>query len=51
MFKEGRTYIITDIDGLKKRLNEQRPSVEYMRKIAKSIADLDSKDLKKLYNE
>lgn len=50
MLKEGCAYIITDIDGLKKKLNEQRPSMEYRKKIAKSIANLNSQDLKKLYN-
>ena len=51
MLNEGKTCIITDIDGLKKHMEEKRQKPEFKKTITQSILSLTPEKLKRIYGQ
>ena len=49
--EKDRDYIIIDWDGLKEEPEAKKPSLEFQKKIFKSLLHIDSQRLKRLYEE
>ena len=50
MLQESRACVITNYNGLKKSMKENKQSKELKKQIVKSIANLNPDQLKKIYN-
>lgn len=51
MLKEGRACVITDMEGLRKRAQERRPSSDYIRSLLVSAQKIDKHELRKRLEE
>lgn len=51
MIKEGRAFIITDMAGLRKKAQENRPSAEYVRSLLNSARNINSEELRNIMLE